>query len=152
MSFSDIKALDNSSSQKFIHRYVCLSVKLWAGHTCRAPVRSSFIINITWRLIPQIRGQNSNAAKYYAIAAYGTVLDIISNVLLSAAVSAMFVYDIVLTFPMEVKKIWARKFTGLTVLWFLVSTITQRDPCAVDEDVNSEPLGLLGRSNGRVCW
>ena len=33
----------------------------------------------------------------------------------------MFVYDIILTFPQEVEKIWRRKFTGLTVLWFMVS-------------------------------
>ncbi|KAH8102082.1 hypothetical protein BXZ70DRAFT_906079 [Cristinia sonorae] len=42
------------------------------------------------------------AAKYYDIASF-----------------TMMVYDIILTFPLEVEKIWSQKFTGVTVLWFL---------------------------------
>ena len=34
--------------------------------------------------------------------------------------AAMMTYDIILTFPLEVEKIWTKKFTGVTVLWFLV--------------------------------
>jgi len=41
------------------------------------------------------------ASKYYALAAY-----------------VMFVYDIFLTFPLEIEKIWTKKFNGLTILWF----------------------------------
>ena len=33
---------------------------------------------------------------------------------------ALLSYDILLTFSTEVDKIWRRKFTGVTVLWFLV--------------------------------
>ena len=33
----------------------------------------------------------------------------------------MLFYDIVITFPDEVEKIWKQRFTGATVLWFLVS-------------------------------
>lgn len=35
-------------------------------------------------------------------------------------IPALFAYDIVLTFSTEVEKIWRRRFTGVTVLWFLV--------------------------------
>ena len=42
-----------------------------------------------------------NGAKYYALASF-----------------VMLVYDILLTFPREVDKIWRKKrFSGLTVLW-----------------------------------
>ena len=34
---------------------------------------------------------------------------------------AMMFYDILLTLDREVEKIWKKKFSGLTVLWFLVS-------------------------------
>ncbi|KAH8111800.1 hypothetical protein DFH11DRAFT_1546390 [Phellopilus nigrolimitatus] len=44
------------------------------------------------------------ATKYYAIAAEG---------------KSMVAYDIILTFPLEVEKIWKQKFSGLTILWFL---------------------------------
>ena len=44
-----------------------------------------------------------------------------TEITLNAKTTAMFVYDIILTFPQEVEKIWRRKFTGLTVLWFMVS-------------------------------
>ena len=34
----------------------------------------------------------------------------------------MLFYDIAITFGDEVEKIWKQRFTGATVLWFLVST------------------------------
>ena len=37
----------------------------------------------------------------------------------------MFVYDIFLTFPLEVEKVWKRRITGLTVLWFLVCSLLE---------------------------
>ena len=33
----------------------------------------------------------------------------------------MLFYDIAITFGDEVEKIWKQRFTGATVLWFLVS-------------------------------
>ena len=33
----------------------------------------------------------------------------------------MLVYDTILTFPLELEKIWKQKTTGVTVLWFFVS-------------------------------
>ena len=36
---------------------------------------------------------------------------------------AMMFYDIWLTFPVEVEKIWKQRFSGLTVLWVLVNRI-----------------------------
>ena len=33
----------------------------------------------------------------------------------------MLFYDILITFGDEVEKIWKQRFTGATVLWFLVS-------------------------------
>ena len=33
----------------------------------------------------------------------------------------MLFYDIVITFGDEVERIWKQRFTGATVLWFLVS-------------------------------
>ncbi|KAH8102058.1 hypothetical protein BXZ70DRAFT_1016070 [Cristinia sonorae] len=42
------------------------------------------------------------AAKYYATASF-----------------VMMVYDITLTFPLELEKIWKQKFSGVTVLWFM---------------------------------
>lgn len=35
----------------------------------------------------------------------------------------MLTYDIVITFSTEVEKIWTKKFTGVTVLWFLVCAL-----------------------------
>ena len=35
----------------------------------------------------------------------------------------MLFYDIVLTFGEEVEKVWKQRFTGVTVLWFLVCAI-----------------------------
>lgn len=35
--------------------------------------------------------------------------------------TVMLVYDSILTFPTEVEKIWKRKFSVLTILWFLVN-------------------------------
>ena len=32
----------------------------------------------------------------------------------------MMVYDITITFSQEVEKVWKRRFSGLTILWFLV--------------------------------
>ena len=40
----------------------------------------------------------------------------------------MLTYDTILTLPLEVEKIWSRKYTVVTVLWFLVSTI-QKEHC-----------------------
>ena len=41
---------------------------------------------------------------------------------------ALLSYDIVLTFSTEVDKIWRRKFTGVTVLWFLVRWFYSKIP------------------------
>lgn len=35
----------------------------------------------------------------------------------------MLFYDMAITFGDEVEKIWKQRFTGATVLWFLVSSI-----------------------------
>ena len=38
----------------------------------------------------------------------------------------MLFYDIAITFGDEVERIWKQRFTGATVLWFLVSSIVSR--------------------------
>lgn len=44
-------------------------------------------------------------------------------------------YDTLLTISFEVEKIWKRKYTGLTILWFLVSTSLRSLP--QDQNVNT---------------
>lgn len=56
----------------------------------------------------------------------------------------MLTYDIILTFPLELEKIWKQKTSGVTVLWFFVRQsfyLFQR--CWGERDL-SEPLVLLG--------
>lgn len=38
-------------------------------------------------------------------------------------IPAWLTYDIMLTFSTEVEKIWRRRLTGVSVLWFLVQEI-----------------------------
>lgn len=56
----------------------------------------------------------------------------------------MMVYDIILTLPVEVEKIWTKKFTGVTVLWFLVSAPIRRVVGAVSQ--------WADRIGGGSCW
>lgn len=42
----------------------------------------------------------------------------------------MLFYDIAITFGDEVEKIWKQRFTGATVLWFMVSTVP--DHCCAE--------------------
>ncbi len=60
-------------------------------------------------------------------------------------VSVMLFYDIAITFGDEVERIWKQRFTGATVLWFLVrNRIPLRPPTSLS-DPTLEPLPVPPR-------
>lgn len=60
-------------------------------------------------------------------------------------VSVMLFYDIAITFGDEVERIWKQRFTGATVLWFLVrNRILLRPPTSLS-DPTLEPLPVPPR-------
>ncbi len=64
------------------------------------------------------------AAKMFSLASCGTFsLDSTRSVRLTHRYTVMLFYDIVLTFGDEVEKVWRKKFTPVTFLWFMVSLI-----------------------------
>ena len=63
----------------------------------------------------------------------------------------MLTYDTILTLPLEVEKIWSRKYTVVTVLWFLVSTIQKALLACVLRD-HAEPLVFLPGYHPYNSW
>ena len=57
----------------------------------------------------------------------------------------MLFYDIVITFGDEVERIWKQRFTGATVLWFLVSANLPLPPLrGFDLDLPDLCASLIG--------
>lgn len=65
------------------------------------------------------------AAKMFSLASCGEGLDMSKTAsalcLKVYRIAVMLFYDIAITFGDEVEKIWKQRFTGATVLWFMVS-------------------------------
>lgn len=59
------------------------------------------------------------------------------------SLAAMFVYDIFLTFPLEVEKVWKRRITGLTVLWFLVCSLLEILPFCYNVNSSDSLMNYL---------
>ena len=62
-------------------------------------------------------------------------------------IAVMLFYDIAITFGDEVEKIWKQRFTGATVLWFMVSDANRMLPALIN-DLSSQnrylsPLGYI---------
>ena len=65
----------------------------------------------------------------------------------------MLTYDIFLTFPLELEKIWKQKTSGVTILWFFVRRSFYVFWRSWGEQYLSESLVLLGsrHSNDSKC-
>lgn len=59
--------------------------------------------------------------QYYKFAGVGKLKYYFSLLSLLTGILVMIVYDIVITFGLEVEKIWKQRFSGVTVLWVIVS-------------------------------
>lgn len=62
----------------------------------------------------------------------------------------MFTYDILLTLPVEIEKIWNQRFSGLTILWALVSTPVDFAQSSIN--VCSESVVVLRCLMGDANW
>ena len=66
------------------------------------------------------------AVKMYSLATFGmpsptiNVHEQSTLILINCLFTVMVYYDIILTFGDEVERVWMKKFTWFTVLWFLV--------------------------------
>ena len=54
----------------------------------------------------------------------------------------MLFYDMFLTFGEEVEKIWTQRFTGATILWFLVSILAPKAVILSADSDLPEPLPI----------
>ena len=61
------------------------------------------------------------------------------------SLTAMMAYDIILTFSIEIEKIWKQRFSGLTILWLLVSFI--RHILLIVLIFLAESMGVSSRSH-----
>ena len=59
---------------------------------------------------------------------------------LSLSSAVMLFYDIAITFGDEVERIWKQRFTGATILWFLVSPLGNRRALLPVQDRDSAEL------------
>ena len=57
----------------------------------------------------------------------------------------MMAYDIILTFSIEIEKIWKQRFSGLTILWLLVSFL--RHILLIVLIFLAESMGVSSRSH-----
>ena len=75
------------------------------------------------------------AAKMFSLASCGEGLDMSKTAsalcLKVYRIAVMLFYDIAITFGDEVEKIWKQRFTGATVLWFMVSDVNRILPPSI---------------------